>query len=576
MKINSMRTNRQGPFCLPERYRKRLINIACLILVMSPLSPAVQWAEAAQPATATATAATTATAKLNKSNGLIKVAGHQTTQPTSQSSPQATALPELDTGSQALSATGQDSVVSPSRVQIPTPSNKSTESVSAPIPTDKRRLAPSDLARDVDAPQPRVQVVNALVANNVILPMARAVQLAVQQHPSIADTVATLAQQTAGVDYARAGYYPQIRVGLGGGASSGGSNGSSTLATASASQMLYDFGKVDSQVSRSQAMVRRQQAVVLRQIDVISRQTAEAVLMVHRYQALTDIARGQVEAVANVLELAELRAKAGLSTKADPIQARARSQAASAYLGQMSAELAQWRQRLRTLVGEAGARPVEVLPGLRSETLWITNAPEFRLLPDVLIAQAERQAAKAQLATSKASKWPTVSIDASGNRAIRGVNPNTMEKHGNYGTVTVNLTVPLYQGGAVDAQISAAAAEEVATRERIETALLLAGDQSRAWRELAAGAQGRLADVESRRQSILSVRDLYREQYQLGTRSILDLLNAEQEIHQAESDAQGVVHDLWQYRLEFITATGRLREFFGLNNTLVQGMELLP
>lgn len=438
-----------------------------------------------------------------------------------------------------------------------------------------RQLAPSALAREVNAPAPRSQRATRASEIDSVLRMERAVQLAVQQHPSIADAVATLAQQAAGVDYARAGYFPQVRVGLGGG-SNNGTNGSSTLATVSASQMLYDFGKVDTLVNRSEALVRKQQAVVLREIDAITKQTAEAALSVHRYQALTDIARGQVEAVEKVLELSELRANAGLSTKADPIQARARVQAAHAYLGQVSAELAQWRQKLRTFVGEIGASPVEVLPGLQSESLWVTERPEFELLPDVLIAQAERQAAEMQLTLAKASKLPTVSLDASGNRAIHGVNPNTMDRHGNYGSIMVNVSVPLYQGGAMNAQIRSAAAEELATRERIETTLLLASDQSRAWRELAVGAQSRLADVENRRQSILSVRDLYREQYQLGTRSILDLLNAEQEIHQAEADAQGVLHDLWQYRLEFITSTGRLRELFGLNHTVIQGMEISP
>ena len=451
----------------------------------------------------------------------------------------------------------------------------SVPAVSSPIPNENRKLAPSSLATEVDAPAPRPLTKDRMSAG--VLPMARAVQLAVQQHPSITDAVATLAQQTAGVDYAKAGYYPQIRAGMGTGTSNSSSTGGGNLlASLSASQMLYDFGKVDSQVGRSQALVRRQQATVIKQIDVISRSTAEAVLMVHRFQALTDTAQTQVDAVEKVLELAELRANAGLSTKADPIQARARVQGARANLGQMSSELAQWRQKLRTFVGEVGARTVSVLPGLQDDTLWMSGTPDFQMLPEVLIVQAERQAAKAQLVNTRASKWPTITLDATGNKAVKGINPNTYERHGMYHSLQVNLSVPLYQGGAADAQISAAAAEEAATRERIETALLQAGDQSRAWKELALGGQARLADVEHRKQSILSVRDLYREQYQLGTRSILDLLNAEQEIHQADADAQGLTHDLWQYRLEYLAATGRLREFFGLNNKIVQGMELLP
>ena len=90
------------------------------------------------------------------------------------------------------------------------------------------------------------------------------------------------------------------------------------------------------------------------------------------------------------------------------------------------------------------------------------------------------------------------------------------------------------------------------------------------------GAQARLGVLADRRRSIVEARDLYREQYTLGTRSILDLLNAEQEIHQAAADEEAVLHDLWASRIGYIGATGQARTYYGLNNTTVQGIELLP
>lgn len=111
---------------------------------------------------------------------------------------------------------------------------------------------------------------------------------------------------------------------------------------------------------------------------------------------------------------------------------------------------------------------------------------------------------------------------------------------------------------------------------RIEAARLNLGDQVRSLREQAIGAQARLGVLAERRRSIVEARDLYREQYTLGTRSILDLLNAEQEIHQAAADQEAVLHDLWESRIGYIGATGQGRAYYGLNNTVVQGMELLP
>ncbi|MCY1540501.1 type I secretion outer membrane protein, TolC family [compost metagenome] len=58
---------------------------------------------------------------------------------------------------------------------------------------------------------------------------------------------------------------------------------------------------------------------------------------------------------------------------------------------------------------------------------------------------------------------------------------------------------------------------------------------------------------------------MYREQYlSLGTRSLLDLLNAEQEIFQAETDEVNAVHDLWLAQVEFISVTGQMRNIFQL------------
>lgn len=444
-----------------------------------------------------------------------------------------------------------------------------------------RRLAPSSLAQELNLQPGRPLPVTP--ASTQPLELNEAVRQAVARHPSISDAISTLAQQAGGVDVARAGYYPQVRVGVGGGssnapASQGGSTG--TVATASVSQMLYDFGKVDGAVAQSEALVRRQQAGILKQIDAVAQQAADAVVTAHRYQALLAIAQEQVQAVEKVLETARLRADAGISTRADPIQAESRVDSARANLLQVKSQLAQWRERLGTLLGPGVPPQIAPLPSSLSDGLASTfradGPPDTSLLPDVLAAEAERRAASAQLEIARANRYPTLSVDASVNKAMGGINPATLERNGTYHTVMLNLTSVIYQGGALDAQVRAASAAEEAARMRIETARLNAGDQARNFREQVIGAQARLGVLADRRRSIVEARDLYREQYTLGTRSILDLLNAEQEIYQAAAEQEAVLHDLWASRVGYIGATGQARAFYGLDNTTVQGMELLP
>ncbi|WP_240651310.1 MULTISPECIES: TolC family outer membrane protein [unclassified Variovorax] len=448
-----------------------------------------------------------------------------------------------------------------------------------------RSLAPSTLAQELGSagPAPVLQPQAQAAAENAKpLELADAVRRAVGRHPSISDAIATLAQQSDGVEVARAGYYPQVRFGAGSGFNGGGSasarrRGTGVLATASVSQMLYDFGKVSGAVDQSEAQVRRQQATVLRQIDAVAQQTADAVVRAHRYQSLVAIAQEQVAAVEKVLETAKLRATSGLSTKADPIQAESRVDSARANLLHVTSQLAQSRERLVTLLGGPAPALIAPLPQrLASEPRVDQLPPDARLMPEVLVAEAERRVAAAQLDIAKAQRYPTVSLDVSASKALGGVNPATQERNGTNHAVMINLTSAVYQGGAQDAQVRAALAAEEAARMRIEAARLNLGDQVRSLREQAIGAQARLGVLAERRRSIVEARDLYREQYTLGTRSILDLLNAEQEIHQAAADQEAVLHDLWESRIGYIGATGQGRAYYGLNNTVVQGMELLP
>ncbi|MEJ0040396.1 MAG: TolC family outer membrane protein [Gammaproteobacteria bacterium] len=436
-------------------------------------------------------------------------------------------------------------------------------------------LAPSALAQELDSQR----VLPALDAPAALEPLelAQAVHLAVDRHPSIADAIATLAQQSGSIDVARAGYYPVVHVGVGKGDNNGfGISDNGSVATASMSQMLYDFGKVSGSVDQAEALVRRQQALVLKQIDTIAQQTANAVVMVHRYQALLGIAREQVVSVEKVLETAQLRARAGVSARADAIQAETRVDSARANLLQVQALHMQWRERLRTLIGGAVPAFVAPLPDQLANELNVNAPPDPRLLPDVLAAEAERRTAAAQLEAARAQRLPTISLDASVNKAIDGINPNTLERYGTYHSVMLNFSTTLYQGGALNAQVRSAVAAERAARIRIETARLDASDQARNFREQVLGAQARLGVLAERKRSIQETRDLYFEQYTLGTRSILDLLNAEQEIYQAAADEEAVNHDLWESRVGYIGAVGQGRELYRLNNTTVQGMRVLP
>lgn len=403
--------------------------------------------------------------------------------------------------------------------------------------------------------------------------LSQAVRLAVERHPAIRAATYSVEQQAGGVDSARAGYRPQISAGVNTGtatASTGGQTGNH-VASVTLSQMLYDFGKVSSRVEQARAEMQRQQALLPKQIDTVAQQAGEAVVGLHRYQALSAIAEEQEAALGRVLELARLRADAGLSSQADPIQALSRLEAAQVLRQQYGAQLRQTRERLRTLLGpEAPATVAPMSPALL-EDVRVNGPLQLDALPDVIAAEAELTSAVAALRNARAQGLPTVSLEASVNQALAGTVSGTDGRH-LYGTVGIGLSTPLYQGGAQEGAVRSASAAVEAARAQIEVARLNAADQIRALREQINGVQGRLGPLAQRSRTIAQTRELYQEQYKLGTRSVLDLLSAEQEIYQARTDLQTAEHDLWVGLVDFAVVSGAGRRLFGLDVPALPGL----
>lgn len=417
-------------------------------------------------------------------------------------------------------------------------------------------------------PQGRTNPQPALAGSE--LDLVQAVQVAVGWQPVVAAAVAQLRQQGSLVDQMRAGYMPSISAGINTGRQSATSRGTSF--TVAASQMLYDFGKVGSQVSEAEAGVRRAQADVLRQIDTVATQTALAFVELSRYQALQAIAEEQLTAIRDVARVTDLRARLGASTRVDPVQARARVEAAQVYAQQLQTQSRQWRSRLKTLLGmELPARTAPV-PANRLDAAL--TAPTERLLwPSVLVAEAERQAQEARLMGTRAARLPTLSLEAQLNRLGSGAAGGRTTDHGVYFKLNSNV----YQGGALQAQEEGARLAVQAAQSRVDVARTEIEDRMANLKEQIQGLTALQEPLRSRQRSITDTRALYREQYlSLGTRSALDLLNAEQEIAQAAFDVVQNRHDAWIAQVNFIDVSGQARAVYGLDGSQVQGLEVLP
>ena len=406
--------------------------------------------------------------------------------------------------------------------------------------------------------------------------LEQAIQLAVQRNPEISQQIATLASQNANLDVAKAGYYPQISGGVSTGDLGKREERGQQILSLNATQMLYDFGKVKSSVNTEKAKVVVEQANVLVKIDNIALDVAQTIINIQRYQKLIQIADQQIAGLKRIQEMANLRADAGISSQADPVQAQSYLQAAqSARIAQQSM-LSQYQQHLYTLLGidTQNVRWTIADKFVKQSALYET--PKFNTIPQMIAAQANIDVARQQKIQTQLSTYPTLSIKGELSQALHGYNPNNEKKQGFDSAIMLEASSQLYQGGATSSRTRAASYAEEAAKAQVQAVYLQVLDQIRTSREQVENKQRQLQVLAGQQATTIRTRELYQEQYKLGTRTLVDLLNAEQAIHSANSEMESARYDIYASIAQYIAATGRSRQIYDLNNIKIQGFEVQP
>ncbi|ADR58536.1 TolC family outer membrane protein [Pseudomonas putida] len=442
-----------------------------------------------------------------------------------------------------------------------------------------RQIGPSLLRDAPEAVPARAPIGMAPVASSERLSLTDAVLQAAQWHPSIAEAIGNLYKQGEGINVARAGYYPQISGGIRTGYDTGyGGDRNSQALNLSLKQMLYDFGKVDSAVNAAQAAAARAQANILLVVDDLARDTAYAWIETRRYEQLMTIARDQIRGVGDIAGMARQRSDMGASTRSDVVQAESRVESARATLEEYQSQYERWRSTLAALMGRV--TPPALAEGLPTELDQACKRPAQGddRLPAVLMALAQRAQGQAELAQAKAEAYPTLSLQPQVNHYLDDdYNRDNARLDRTQAGIYLNVEVPIYQGGSISARTRAAGHALTAADSAEDAARLQARRGLAEAKAQTSGLGRRLTSLEARQVSIQEARMLYGRQYlDLGTRPLLDLLNAEQEIYQSRFELAGTRSDLLRLDVDCLYNTGALRTAFGLEGRNLQGVEIQP
>ena len=330
---------------------------------------------------------------------------------------------------------------------------------------------------------------------------------------------------------------------------------------------LFQGGTVRNSVTAAKTRVEAGRATLRAVEGDIFTEAVAAYMDVIRDRAIVELNRNQVQVLGTNLQATRDRFEIGDLTRTDVAQSEARLEIARSNLATAGARLATSEENYRRVIGRrpdnlASPPPLPPLPGSPEEAVRIALTEN----PDLLAINRAAVAAGYDVRAVRGTRLPTVSGVVSGNYVnTLGDNSFTnvfgqVENPPNAGTSTsIGLSgrVPLYQGGLPAARIRQAQAAEAQTLEQVvgtERAVVAttrsAFSSYRAAREAIQSNQTAVSANE------LALEGARAEQ-SVGTRTVLEVLNAEQELLNAQVALVSARRDEYVAGFQLLNAMGQ-------------------
>lgn len=289
-----------------------------------------------------------------------------------------------------------------------------------------------------------------------------------------------------------------------------------------------------------------------------------------------DDLEAQVAALASIdrqLEQAELRYKAGLVALTDVQEAHAERDAGAAAVIESKRQVAAARELLWEVTGEsfdALARPADPFqtrnPDPANEEQWVQMALRQNLA--LVSSRLAADIARENVSVAQGGHAPSVDIVAG--RFRNTSNGESLFPDGSSAggtavdetarTISLQITFPLYTGGAVSSQVRQAVYLQRAAKERLER---VARATERAARDAYLGVQSEAARVTALQQAVSSggiALEATEAGYAAGTRSAVDVLQARRTWIQARTNYAHSRYDYLINVLKLQQAAGILSE----------------
>lgn len=325
----------------------------------------------------------------------------------------------------------------------------------------------------------------------------------------------------------------------------------------SLTQPLFRGGRTLAATSGAENEIRAARARLLDSEQNILLQAATAYLNVYRDQAVLKLNTNNEEVLQRQLEATRDRFEVGEITRTDVHQAEARLARSRADRIQSEGDLETSRANFLNVVGEAAPEAL-TLPTMQLDLAETAeDAVQIAVVnnPAVIAAEFDRRQAMDNIDEVWGELLPELELTASSTRELETTTENSARTTHE---ITLNLTVPLYQQGEVYSRLREARQDAAESTLTIDTERRDAAEAAtQAFKSLVT-ARAQVDAFNTQIDANIVAHEGVQREAAVGSRTVLDILDAEQELLDARVSHVRAERDELVAAFELLNAMGRL------------------
>lgn len=386
-----------------------------------------------------------------------------------------------------------------------------------------------------------------------LITMQKAVETAVLKNPEVLQSYKNFEAAVKDKDAAWGKYLPSVDLTSSYGSESRkdplpvpslGRNYTRDQTSLSLKQMIFDGFATKNEVDRLDRTSKARVYELENVSQSIAQDASRAYIDLIRYRALTTLAEDNYVAHKIIFEQLVLKAKAGVGKKSDVEQAQSRLALADYNMSVEGSNLHDIEARYQRLVGNLPPKDIDSGTPVQKDIPTDSKSAigYAQLHNPALLATIEDTLSQQALVNYRTSAFvPRLDFKA---RADRGNDLNGYGGQHRNDVAELVMSWNLFNGMSdMNAKSKEMALLEAATNRRDTSCRNIRLELEIAYNDIKKLTE-QVAFLDNRAVSIEKARDAYRKQFEIGQRTLIDLLNAENELFEAKRLYTNVVNDL--------------------------------